>query len=244
MAAQLALGPRAFACRSTAARLWQMQGLPPWNGEVHMAVPPAEIRHGRPGLRLHRWEADPGDVTVLGRVRVTTPGRTLRDLVVSRDRETAVSLLDSALFQKLVTPAELRGLAAADRERRGAEEAGAASRWDLADGRAQSPLETRIRLVCADGGLPPDALQHPLHDGEGALLAYADMYWRRQRLLVEADGAGPHEQPSALLYDRRRRNDVLLAHPGLHILRFAWEDLRDPGRILTAVRERRKQGRG
>ncbi|RNL86918.1 type IV toxin-antitoxin system AbiEi family antitoxin domain-containing protein [Halostreptopolyspora alba] len=234
MAAQLALGPAGFACAETAARLWGMQGLPAWDGTVHMAVPTQSTPYRIPGVRLQAWVTAPEEIVSRGGMRASSPGRTLRDVLLRLDRYTAVCLLDSALNQGLVRPGDLAGLSAANRGRRGCRR----SRpwWGLADGRAQSPLETRIRLVCADGGLPPDDLQHRFHDDRGRLIAVGDLWWSERRLLVEADGRAPHELPASLLCDRRRQNALELAHPDVRILRFTWDDLRIPRTIVDTVR--------
>lgn len=232
-AARLALGPAAFASERTAARLWGIQGLPPWDGAVHMTFPAAGTPRKVPGITLHTWATDPADTTVLGGLRLTAPGRTLRGTLLRVDRYTAVCLLDSALNRGLVSPADLPGLTAANAGRPGCTRS--LPWWGLADGRAQSPLETRVRLVCADGGVPPDDLQHPFYDDHGRLIAVGDLWWRDRRLLVEADGRGPHERPDALLHDRRRQNALTLAHPGIRILRFTWADLTVPRAILATA---------
>ncbi|QBI56464.1 type IV toxin-antitoxin system AbiEi family antitoxin domain-containing protein [Streptomonospora litoralis] len=242
MAAQLALGPAAFASAETAARLWGMQGLPPWDGAVHMTIPGRGSRRRVPGITLHTWATDRGEFTTRGGMRATVPGRTLRDTVLRVDRVTAVCLLDSALNRQLVAADELPGLAAANSDRAGC--ARSLPWWGMADGRAQSPLETRIRLICGDGGLPPDDLQHPFYDARGHLIAVGDLWWAERRLLVEADGRGPHELPEALLHDRRRQNALAAAHPDVRIVRFTWADLRHPGYILDVVGSAGRQAAG
>lgn len=235
MAAQLALGPAAFAGTHTAARLWGLQGLRPWDGqEVHMVVPAPAAQRQITGIRLHTWDTAPEEVARTGSgLRLTTPGRTLRDLLLDVDRATAVCLLDSALHQRLVRAEDLAALEAANRGRRGCRR----SRpwWSLADGRAQSPLETRVRLVCVDGGLPPSDLQHPFYDTRGDLLARTDFWWADRRLVGEADGLGPHSLPEALARDRVRQNALQAHVPGVRIVRFTWEDLKRPGYILATV---------
>lgn len=107
--------------------------------------------------------------------------------------------------------------------------------WLMADGRAQSPLETRIRLVCVDGGLPPDELQHRFTDRGGRTVAVVDFWWEGARLIGEADGLGPHSTPQALARDRERQNELQMLYPDVQILRFTWEDLRRPAYILAMV---------
>ncbi|KUP96865.1 hypothetical protein [Thermobifida cellulosilytica] len=233
MAAQLALGPAAVASGPTAARLWRMRGLPPWSGEVHLTVPASLARHGGDGVVTHCWATDPAEVTTCGALRVTTPQRTLRDVLLGTDRDTAVCLLDSALNQGLVRAAELPALAAANAGRPGS----LPSRpwWTLADGRARSPLETRIRLVCVDGGVPPDSLRHPFHDARGRLVAVGALWWEKHRLLVEAEERDLPDS-AEVLRRARRRSALELAVPGIRVVHFSWADLRTPDRILATVR--------
>lgn len=235
MAAQLALGPRSFAAGETAAQLWGMHGLPPWDGHtVHMVISALGAQRHHHHVTLHSWQVDPEEVTrVDGMIRATTPERTLRDTVLRVGRAAAVSLLDSALHQELVAEEALGGLEVANNGRKGC----VRSRpwWGLADGRAESPLETRVRLVCADGGLPPTDLQHRFVDTDGRTLAITDFWWEGLRLIGEADGLAPHSLPEALAKDRKRQNALQALYPGVRIARFTWEDLRRPGYILSVI---------
>ncbi|GAA1467123.1 endonuclease domain-containing protein [Nocardiopsis exhalans] len=242
MAAELALGPRACAAGPTAARLWGMRGLERWDGRgVHMAVPGLKARRHLAGVDVHGWNVLPEEVTVPGGgsggwcrgVRVTDPGRTLRDTLPGLDRERAVCLMDSALNQGLLRE---RGIGAVNDAMRGRTGCVDVRRWwGLADGRAQSPLETRIRLICQDAGLPPDELQRRFTDRNGGTVAVVDFWWEGARLIGEADGIGPHSTPRALARDRERQNALQRLYPGVRIARFTWSDLRRPGYILALV---------
>ncbi|NYH53935.1 hypothetical protein HNR06_003524 [Nocardiopsis arvandica] len=235
MAAQLALGPHAFAAGETAALLWGMQGLPRWDGrEAHMVVPALGAQRHVTGITLHSWDTPAEELTEIGGcIRVTRPGRTLRDTLLRVDRDTAVCLMDSALNQGLVRQEEFEELERANRRRRGC--VNVRRWWSLADSRSQSALETRIRLVCVDGGLPPDELQRRFVDGSGRTLAVVDFWWEASRLIGEADGLGPHSSPRALARDRERQNALQRWYPDARIVRFTWQDLRRPEYILAAV---------
>ncbi|MFG3422845.1 hypothetical protein ACIBTZ_12765 [Micromonospora sp. NPDC049460] len=104
-----------------------------------------------------------------------------------------------------------------------------------ADGRAQSPLETRTRLRCVDGKVPPDVLQLMVRDDDGYLLGIGDLGWRGPRVIAEADGRGPHGTPEAVYADRRRQNRLVNA--GWTVLRFTWADTLDPAYIPWTVRQ-------
>ncbi|MCP2325947.1 hypothetical protein HDA40_004454 [Hamadaea flava] len=162
----------------------------------------------------------------------TTVVRTLADLLLHVDRMSAVSALDSALFQGLVTPAELDSVEGLIRGRRNA----VVSRtWlGLADGRAESPLETRGRLVCVDARVAPDSLQAEIRRADGTVVARADMLWSKSRLIGEADGAEFHDRPDALYRDRERQNELVAL--GYTVIRFTWQDTLDPERLPAIIR--------
>src|SRR5207245_6175152 len=99
-----------------------------------------------------------------------------------------------------------------------------------ADGRAQSPLETRIRLIASDVGFPADTLQLPVVDRQGHLLGYGDLAWfrpGRRMLIAECDGASVHTAPAAVLRDRYRSNDFI-TRGEVDIVRFTWRDAEQP----------------
>ena len=59
---------------------------------------------------------------------------------------------------------------------------------DLMDAGAQSPQETRVRLLLIDKGFPRPETQIPLLDHLGLPFAYLDMGWRDMMIAVEYDG--------------------------------------------------------
>jgi very-short-patch-repair endonuclease len=157
---------------------------------------------------------------------------TVAEVILRANRYTAVAVLDSALCNELLKPEETAALPALMRRRRGA----VAARRYLreTDGRAQSPLETRVRLRCVDGGVAPDVLQHEVRDEDGYLLGIGDLAWLRARVIAEADGRTPHGTPEAVFADRRRQN--LLLNAGWTVLRFTWADTLRPDYIPYTVR--------
>ncbi|MFF5069694.1 endonuclease domain-containing protein [Micromonospora olivasterospora] len=174
----------------------------------------------------------PGEIVDVAGVPATSLLRTVTDVILRQGRYPAVAVLDSALNRGLLTDEDVAALPALIRGRRGA----VAARTYLAevDGRAQSPLETRARLRCVDGGVPPDELQLEVRDEEGRLLGIGDLGWRAARLIAEADGSDPHAAPDALFADRRRQNRLVNA--GWRILRFTWADTLCPDYIPRTVR--------
>lgn len=231
----------------TAALLHGLDGTDPHDPTLHLAAPtPGRPRTGYVVSRLGRRET----VSLRG-IEVTTVPQTVADVLRTEDRMTAVSVLDSALHQdRLPTgrtgrtgstgpdgPSGADGPAAVEtllHRLPGARQA----RSLLAEGdrRAESPLETRSRLVCADAGMPPETLQWPLPDLTTGTRYRIDLGWPSRGVGVEADGRAVHGEPDALYADRRRQNALLAAHPGLVLLRFTWRDAVDPDRFLDTLR--------
>ena len=229
-------GPDAVMVGPTGGRLLGVGALPRDDGIVHIRRSPGQERHQQPGVRVHTLKLGAAECTVVDGVRTTTIGRTVTDLVLSADRHAAVAILDDVLHQRLLTPEQLPGLRDRARGRRGVERS--ARWWDLADGRAESPLETRVRLLATDAGYPPDELQLPVRDAYGRVLGFGDLAWwlsGGRALIAEADGKGPHEAPQALFRDRRRANDFL-ATGRVDIVRFTWEDTLTRGYVAGVLR--------
>ncbi|MGY0007107.1 type IV toxin-antitoxin system AbiEi family antitoxin domain-containing protein [Micromonospora sp. I033] len=233
-AAVLSLGPHAHAVLGTAAELHGIGGFSR-TGAIHVALPGRAARAARvkePAVVLHQLEHPADAVTMIGGIPVTTAVRTVAELILRERRYPAVALLDSALNRKVISEDELLSVPGLIRGRRGA----LAARGYLAEanGLAQSPLETRTRLRCVDGGVRPDALQIEVRDADGYLLGIGDLGWRAARVIAEADGRVPHAAPNALFDDRRRQNR--LTNAGWTVLRFTWSDTLNPDYIPSVVR--------
>ncbi|MEV7329818.1 type IV toxin-antitoxin system AbiEi family antitoxin domain-containing protein [Micromonospora sp. NPDC093244] len=234
-AAVASFGPAATAVLSTAAELHGLAGMPATK-QIHVSVPGSVARPARlayPEVTVHQLVVPPEHLVQVNGVSATAPLRTLADLCLRVDRFQAVSALDSAVNRRIVTVDDLLAIPRLVHGRRGA----VAARSYLAevDGRAQSPLETRARLRCIDGRVPPDALQLEVRDDDGYLLGIGDLGWRVHRIIAEADGRGPHGVPEAVFADRRRQNRLVNA--GWTVLRFTWSDTLRPDYIPWTVRQ-------
>ncbi len=170
-------------------------------------------------MRIHRREVAPGAAAQLTDLQLasTTLERTVADVLASGDRLQAVCCAESALrlrppLSRDAIRGQLLGLRGAAEGRR---------RLASTDPLSESPLETLVRLVLSDAGLPPPVLQYRVFS-DGFPIARLDLAWPLQRVGVEADGMGVHAQPDALFRDRRRQNQ--LVNQGWRILRFTWAD--------------------
>ncbi|WP_336921422.1 type IV toxin-antitoxin system AbiEi family antitoxin domain-containing protein [Aquipuribacter sp. SD81] len=230
-AAVLLTVPDAVVAGASAARAWGLRCVPVRPLEV--IVPSGRGLLARPDLVPHEWPLGEDEVTRWGHLPVTRPDRSVLDVVLTVDRLEALALLDEALRAGLLSVDEVRALR--PRARRRNRSGHLADLFDLADPRAESALESRVRLRCVEGGLVPHALQLEVRDG--AWLARVDLAFERpdgSLLLVEADGAAVHGSVEALHRDRARANHLLAL--GHSVLRFTWADTLDPATIPDAVR--------
>jgi hypothetical protein len=143
----------------------------------------------------------------------------LNEAVVAVDALSFACRFEPQLIAELVTPGG-RGAARVSRV------------VELADRRAESPMETRIRLAIVCAGLPPPVPQHPvvLAGREFALdLAYPEV-----KLAIEYNGAD-HLRPDRALRDLER--EQLLVAAGWRVVRFgAVTVLYHPRTIAARVR--------
>lgn len=193
----------------------------------------------RPGyrkvLRPHRAPLPASDVmTVKGKL-CTTPLRTAYDLARGPDLREAVVAIDALLHKKLITT---EGLALFAAERGWPDGARVGRVLELADGGAESPQETRLRLVLVlDGGLPRPETQLVAREADGRFVARLDMGYRlRRRAGIEYDGKH-HAKPDQRLRDHRRHNRLLRA--GWPTLYYSAEDI--TYRRSTIIREVREE---
>lgn len=186
---------------------------------------PGHIR-GRPGLRVRRGTATGRDRWTAHGMPVTSPLRTAWDLARELELVEAVVAVDSLATRGGFAPEELLARAAAQPGARGCRRLPRAV--ELADPRAESPMESRLRVNLVLGGLPPPQVQWTLvHDREP--VARFDLAYPEVRLAVEYDGRG-HDD----LLDRRR--DIRTGRLGWYTARFTAADLAQPAAVVSAVR--------
>jgi very-short-patch-repair endonuclease len=178
------------------------------------------------------WSALPGrQVVVRAGVRTTSPGRTWLDLAATLPPGALLSVTDQMLARRYPRSAFDR-LVASGRGARGVRTARRV--LPVADRRAGSPMESVLRWLLHEAGLPAPDLQYVLRDPSGAFLGRVDLAWPQRRVLVEFDG-DVHRERRVFVDDLRRQNGLVLT--GWTVLRFSSADvLGRPGRVLEVVR--------
>jgi hypothetical protein len=198
----LACGTAVPVCLSTAAALHGFDTEEP--ADLHVLSPPGSRLRSADGLMVHRRDGAP--LVMVGERPATAPAWTAVEVARSLRRPRALATLDAALRSGTCSRSELWRAATEQAGRRGI--VAVRDLIPLADGRAESPMESEARLAMIDGGLPTPELQYEIIDGNGDLRR-VDFAWPDQRVAVEYDGLEWHSGPEAMRKDRRRQAALL-----------------------------------
>jgi len=204
---------------------------------------PAEVLVGHdvrrhPGLLVRRGSATGEDVRDVAGCRVTSPLRTAWDLARRLPLVQAVAAVDALARCGGFAPTDLITRRAAGPRARG-------SRCldrvvELADPRAESVMESQLRLLLVLAGLPAPEVQYPVVDPYGFVIARLDLAYPAAMLAITYDG-GQHFTDRRSRADRRRDLDV--ADLGWLTLRFTYDDVdgnppQTPHRVRTMLESR------
>lgn len=195
---------------------------------VEVAVPPCSGLRSRSGLVVFRSEIPRAEVVSIRRLRATTLPRTLAELCIRLSAVEALVAIDMAVHKRLADSNALADYAEKMRGRRGS-----ARLHSLAvlAAPAESPMETRLRWLLIQAGLPRPEVQTKLGDA-ARFAGRVDLYYPEARLVLEYDGGNHRER---LVEDNRRQN--LLANAGYRLLRFTAADIyKQPDVVVAQVR--------
>lgn len=218
----------------SALRLWNMPGGS--NGRVQLYGPNG-MRCRSAHIQNHQVkDLRPGDVVRKGRLRVTTPIRSVID---------ASPFLDGVVIGQQVTWGEteraftaedlaLRLALLARRGKRGVRRVLGvlADRDPERFGRPLNSYEKVAKRLFAEAGFPPPIAQHPIsYQGR---LYFVDFAWPDLGIVVECDSMLAHSTPEQLQRDLRRQNDLIAA--GWTLLRFTyWDIVRNPADATSVL---------
>ena len=118
----------------------------------------------------------------------------------------------------------------------------------FADGRSESVGESRSRVVLAELGLMPSALQHPIRTQDGTLVGRADFAWEEQLVVGDFDGRikygrllRPGQDAGDVVFGEKRREDAI-HDAGWEVVRWTWADLAAPSGLADRVRRAQERG--
>ena len=213
----MSVGPDLVACHSTAAQLWGFDVL--GAETLHFLGPPQLVNRARPGIQVHPSSLGCDDAVLVDGVWCTPAARTACDVVRLTAPIDGLATLDAALRSAWCTSDELAAAAAAQSGLR--QVIRLRSLVPLADRRADSPMESRMRWRFVDGGLPVPDLQVRV-SAEGRM-RYLDTGWHEPRVGAEFDGVEAHMTAQQLRDDRTRHN--WLTQEGWTLLHFTAIDV-------------------
>ena len=228
---------------TSAALLW---GLSVWRARPLVHVAHAS-RAGEAGVRddvvRHNQRIPDRDVRIRYGMRVTSLERTVIDCARLLPFELAVIVADSGLARG-ADAGELRRLVVEGKGTRGIRRVREV--LAAADGRAESPAETRLRLLLADWNLPEPELQLWIATAGGR--ERVDFAWAERRLVIEVHGFAKyfdHGPPDAKVAAQQAREARLVA-AGWRVLNVYWPELDDPATLRAKIRAflTRPQGLG
>lgn len=193
----VACGQDVAICLATAARAYGFDTED--DGTLHVLNPVGHQLRPADGLVIHRREGAP--LTAVSGRPVTAPAWTAIEVARSLRRPRALATLDAALRSGHCDRVELARAVSAQAGRRGI--VTVRNLLPVADGRAESPMESEARLVMIDGGLPVPQLQYEIVDSWGQSRR-VDFAWPRHKIAAEYDGSEWHSGPEAMRRDRER----------------------------------------
>ena len=188
-------------------------------------------RRRQPGLIVRMDRVADDEITDVGDLPVTTLARTAFDLGRYQKRYAAIARLDALMraapysADDVVRLMERYGPVRGVRQLR--------QLLPLVDAGAESPRESRLRLLLIDNGFPIPETQIPVFDGGVDPFASLDMGWRHLQLAVEYDGDQHRTDRPQYVKDVKRHPRV--AKRGWEVVRVVKEDSKTE--ILAMVYE-------
>jgi hypothetical protein len=167
---QRQLPPEAVFAGKTAAWLFGLD-FDPFN-PIEVIVPLRSGVRSRPGLNVRRCDIPSRDVVQVRGLKATKVHRILCDLCLRLPAVEALVAIDAAIRAgltdqtSLIAPRRVRSLA-------------------VLAAPAESPMETRLRWLLIQAGLPHPEVQSDLRDADGRFVGRADLYYPATRLVIE-----------------------------------------------------------
>src|SRR5258708_385649 len=193
---QDSLPEEAIFAGATAARISGLDFKP--TDPVEIVVPRHSGVRSRPGLIVRHCQVPASDAITIRGLRTTTLNRALGDLSLRLPAVEVLIAFDMAMHRGLTlngTGRKLRSIGAVAAP-------------------AESPMETRLRWLLIQRGLPRPEVQVDLGDDK-TRFGRVDLYYPSARLILEYDGGNHRDR---LVEDNRRQNRLLSA--GFRLLRF------------------------
>ena len=197
---------------------------------VEVTIPEPIGSGRRAGALVRRAQLENEEIVSRRGLPATSALRTVADLAGRKQLTEGVVAADQFLHSELVTIGELQTYV--DEHPRAKGIARLRRVVGLAEPKAESAMESRLRVLLVTSGLPRPEVQASILDTEGHFLGRPDLLYRHQGLAIEYDGGNHRDRLTA---DNRRQNALVRA--GLRLLRFTASDVYStPDAVVMQVR--------
>jgi hypothetical protein len=195
----------------------------PWvDPDVAIELVGVKIR-AQEGLIPRTERVADDEITRVAGLPVTTRVRTAFDLGRHLDRPEALARMDALMWNQRFSIDEVLALVKRYPRARGVRQL--RELLPLVDGGAESPRESRIRLLLHDAGFPRPETQVPVLAGTTRPVAFLDMGWRDFMVAVEYDG--DHHRKDRKQYVKDIARLRMLEALGWNVIRVIAEDRPD-----------------
>lgn len=221
-------GPYALSHHSALA----VQRIPVFRVDPKVHLVRTDRQRGRVSATTHGHPpVDESLVHVVGGVRVVRPAKAALQVASRSGVESGLVSADAALHRGAATPADLAEALRAGGYGHGAPLARLVVQ--LADGRIESPGESRLRWLMRALGFLDAVPQALLVDDVGEVVARVDFLFEAQRVVVEFDGRVKYERSEDLWNEKQREDRI--RHLGYVVVRVTWADLAKPQRVRALL---------
>lgn len=197
---------------------------------------PAELvrvnRHSPPGIVVRSYHLAADETCHRRGMIVTTPPRTAFDIGRTLPLRQAIPILDALVRATRTKAEDVGALAETKRGVRGLRQLRTV--MELVDGGAESPQESRLRLILVGAGLPKPETQIEFFDDFGEAFIRVDMGWRQWQVAVEYDGVQHWTDPKRRAWDIERI--AILEAMGWTVIRVSAQMMSQPHLIVERVR--------
>ncbi|MFD0856111.1 hypothetical protein ACFQ07_27985 [Actinomadura adrarensis] len=239
-AATLVMPDEAVFCGITAARLYGI-ATPARDQRIHMAVPAETPTLPRiASIKAHLYTIPPEQIGAYHGWRIIRPERLFLELAATVPRVDLIIAGDQLLRRSLTSHDELdRFLHSPDCHRKRGVQRGRDA-LEFLDERADSPPETRLRMLLIDSGLPRPVVNQDVYNSWGVWLARPDLSYPDLKIAIQYEGAHHQQDPRQYASDIER--DGRLTDLGWLVIRVDKRLLFDhPELVVARVRKARRQ---
>lgn len=220
-------GLTAVSCRS-AALLLGVDVIR--QGPVELTIPNS-MRLRVAGIHPIMAQLVETDLLPRSRLAMTGPERTAFDLARLLPFREAVAAIDALLHRRLMTIEDLWSYMLTSPICPGRSHVPTV--FAATDGRAESIMETHLRLILIEHGLPRPTPQFKVYHQDGRFIARCDLAYETEMIAIEYEG--DHHRDRRQFRDDIARINALQA-VGWTIVRVTADDIARPERMVTQIR--------